>query len=157
MNEVASMMDVEEYLESLYESLQEKIRGTALLLQLSRNPDNLEELSRNGMKMMYMCSFSLCALNHIEAVLLTLECCMLLMRGVASLQMYTEMQFYWPCCYLRVWGFFQIQYVHIHISVFITEGKGNGEEGDGRGGEEGKRKGRVVSFFSCVCLLAIVY
>ena len=42
------MMDVEDYLESLYESLPEKIRGTALLLQLSRNPDNLQELGSNG-------------------------------------------------------------------------------------------------------------
>ena len=42
------MMDTEEYLESLYESLPEKIRGTALILQLSRNPDNLQELCMSG-------------------------------------------------------------------------------------------------------------
>jgi len=34
--------------ELLYEDLPEKIRGTALILQLSRNPDNLEELATNG-------------------------------------------------------------------------------------------------------------
>lgn len=42
------MMDIEEYLEALYESLPEKIRGTAMILQLSRNPDNLQELAMNG-------------------------------------------------------------------------------------------------------------
>jgi hypothetical protein len=31
----------------LYEKAEEKVRGTALILQLSRNPDNLEELSQN--------------------------------------------------------------------------------------------------------------
>ena len=35
-------------MELLYEDLPEKIRGTALILQLSRNPDNLEELAANG-------------------------------------------------------------------------------------------------------------
>lgn len=35
-------------MELLYEDLPEKIRGTALILQLSRNPDNLEELATNG-------------------------------------------------------------------------------------------------------------
>jgi hypothetical protein len=39
---------VEEYMELLYEDVPEKIRGSALLLQLSRNPDNLEELFSNG-------------------------------------------------------------------------------------------------------------
>ena len=38
-------------MELLYEDLPEKIRGTALILQLSRNPDNLEELATNGMIM----------------------------------------------------------------------------------------------------------
>ena len=42
------MMDVDEYLESLYETLPEKVRGTGLLLQLARNPDNLLELASNG-------------------------------------------------------------------------------------------------------------
>ena len=42
------MADIEEYLELLYESLSEKTRGTALILQLARNPDNLLELSGNG-------------------------------------------------------------------------------------------------------------
>ena len=48
MKEEALMANIEEYLELLYESLSEKTRGTALVLQLSRNPDNLQGLSENG-------------------------------------------------------------------------------------------------------------
>lgn len=40
---------MEEYVELLYEGIPEKIRGSALILQLARNPDNLEELLHNGM------------------------------------------------------------------------------------------------------------
>ena len=50
-DEVANINDVDEYLELLYEDVAEKIRGSALLLQLSRNPDNLEELFQNGLYM----------------------------------------------------------------------------------------------------------
>ena len=38
----------------LYEELPEKVKGCALLLQLARNPDNLEELFQNGKN---KCSF----------------------------------------------------------------------------------------------------
>lgn len=38
---------VEEYLELLYEDLPEKLRGSALILQLARNPDNLQEIFEN--------------------------------------------------------------------------------------------------------------
>ena len=48
IDEVANINDVDEYLELLYEDIPEKVRGTALLLQLARNPDNLEELFSNG-------------------------------------------------------------------------------------------------------------
>ena len=41
--------DVDDYLDLLYEDLPEKQRGTALLLQLARNPDNLDEIFQNGM------------------------------------------------------------------------------------------------------------
>ena len=41
-------MDIEVYLELLYEELPDKIRGTAMILQLARNPDNLLELSTSG-------------------------------------------------------------------------------------------------------------
>lgn len=39
---------MDEYVELLYEGIQEKIRGSALILQLARNPDNLDELQHNG-------------------------------------------------------------------------------------------------------------
>ena len=45
---MANINDVDEYLEMLYEDLPEKQRGTALLLQLARNPDNLDEIFQNG-------------------------------------------------------------------------------------------------------------
>ena len=48
LDEQANINDIEEYVELLYEELPDKIRGTALILQLSRNPDNLEELAVNG-------------------------------------------------------------------------------------------------------------
>ncbi|KAL4218964.1 Kinesin-associated protein 3 [Mactra antiquata] len=47
IDEVANINDLDDYLELLYEDVAEKIRGSALLLQLSRNPDNLEELFQN--------------------------------------------------------------------------------------------------------------
>ncbi|PVD22006.1 hypothetical protein C0Q70_17809 [Pomacea canaliculata] len=47
VDEVANINDVDEYLEMLYEDLPDKIKGSALLLQLARNPDNLEELFQN--------------------------------------------------------------------------------------------------------------
>lgn len=47
-DEVANINDLDEYLELLYEDVPEKIRGSAMILQLSRNPDNLEELFQNG-------------------------------------------------------------------------------------------------------------
>ncbi|KAK7945363.1 hypothetical protein WMY93_001091 [Mugilogobius chulae] len=47
LNEEANITKVEEYVELLYEGIPEKIRGAALILQLARNPDNLEELLHN--------------------------------------------------------------------------------------------------------------
>ncbi|ELU10175.1 hypothetical protein CAPTEDRAFT_219515 [Capitella teleta] len=47
IDEVANINEVDVYLELLYEDIPEKIRGTALVLQLARNPDNLEELFQN--------------------------------------------------------------------------------------------------------------
>ncbi|XP_032235565.2 kinesin-associated protein 3 [Nematostella vectensis] len=47
IDEVANINDIDDYIELLYEDIPEKIRGTALILQLSRNPDNLEELAQN--------------------------------------------------------------------------------------------------------------
>ena len=42
------MTDLETYLELLYEDIPAKIRGTGLILQLARVPDNLVELITNG-------------------------------------------------------------------------------------------------------------
>ncbi|XP_069571991.1 kinesin-associated protein 3-like isoform X1 [Brachyistius frenatus] len=47
LNEEANITRVDEYVELLYEGLPEKIRGSSLILQLARNPDNLEELLHN--------------------------------------------------------------------------------------------------------------
>ncbi len=49
INETANINELDEYSEMLYEDdLTIKIRGSALLLQLARNPDNLDELFQNG-------------------------------------------------------------------------------------------------------------
>ncbi|OXB84249.1 UNVERIFIED_CONTAM: hypothetical protein H355_007132 [Colinus virginianus] len=47
IDEVASINDMDEYIELLYEDIPDKVRGSALILQLARNPDNLEELLIN--------------------------------------------------------------------------------------------------------------
>ena len=54
MDEVANINDVDEYLEMLYEDLPEKVKGCALILQLARNPDNLEELFQNGLPLFFL-------------------------------------------------------------------------------------------------------
>uniref|UniRef100_A0A4W6D4T1 Kinesin-associated protein 3a n=1 Tax=Lates calcarifer TaxID=8187 RepID=A0A4W6D4T1_LATCA len=47
LDEEASINSIDEYVELLYEDIQEKIRGATLIFQLARNPDNLEELLQN--------------------------------------------------------------------------------------------------------------
>ncbi|XP_029930333.1 kinesin-associated protein 3-like isoform X1 [Myripristis murdjan] len=47
LNAEASITGIDDYVELLYEGIPEKIRGSALILQLARNPDNLEELLHN--------------------------------------------------------------------------------------------------------------
>ena len=48
INETANINDLDDYAEMLYEDdIKTKIRGSALILQLARNPDNLEELFQN--------------------------------------------------------------------------------------------------------------
>ncbi|XP_059048860.1 kinesin-associated protein 3 isoform X1 [Achroia grisella] len=44
---VAVLNCVDDYVELLYDDIPEKIKGSALILQLARNPDNLIELARN--------------------------------------------------------------------------------------------------------------
>ncbi|XP_039632290.1 kinesin-associated protein 3-like [Polypterus senegalus] len=46
-DEVATINDMDDYIDLLYEDKAEKVRGSALILQLARNPDNLEELLQN--------------------------------------------------------------------------------------------------------------
>ncbi|MGH0175895.1 UNVERIFIED_CONTAM: hypothetical protein FKN15_071744 [Acipenser sinensis] len=48
IDEVANINDMDDYIELLYEEIPDKVRGSALILQLARNPDNLEELLQNG-------------------------------------------------------------------------------------------------------------
>lgn len=45
---VAVINHIDDYVELLYDDIPEKIKGSALILQLARNPDNLIELARNG-------------------------------------------------------------------------------------------------------------
>ncbi|XP_069823490.1 kinesin-associated protein 3 isoform X2 [Dendropsophus ebraccatus] len=47
IDEIANINDMDEYIELLYEDIPDKVRGSALILQLARNPDNLEELLLN--------------------------------------------------------------------------------------------------------------
>ncbi|TPP58871.1 Kinesin-associated protein 3 [Fasciola gigantica] len=47
IDEVAHLTDLDDYLELLYEDTGDKLRASALVLQLARNPDNLEELFQN--------------------------------------------------------------------------------------------------------------
>ena len=48
INETASLNDIEDYADMLYENVQDKIKGSALILQLARNPDNLSEIIQKG-------------------------------------------------------------------------------------------------------------
>lgn len=46
--EVASFSMIEQYLELLYEDLPDKTRGSVLILELAKDPNNLEELVNSG-------------------------------------------------------------------------------------------------------------
>ncbi|XP_073988416.1 kinesin associated protein 3 [Rhodnius prolixus] len=46
-NEKATFANLEQYVELLYEDLNDKVKGASLIMQLSRDNDNLEELARN--------------------------------------------------------------------------------------------------------------
>ena len=48
INETASLNDIDDYAEMLYEDVPDKIKGSALILQLVRNPDNLSEIIQKG-------------------------------------------------------------------------------------------------------------
>lgn len=46
-SENASILMIDEYIELLYEDVAEKIKGSALILQLARESENLDFLSKN--------------------------------------------------------------------------------------------------------------
>jgi len=45
-----SINNLDLYVENLYEETYEKVIGSAMILRLAQNPNNLEELANNGMK-----------------------------------------------------------------------------------------------------------
>lgn len=46
--EKANISSIDQYVELLYEELHDRIKGSSMILQLARNPDNLEALEQNG-------------------------------------------------------------------------------------------------------------
>ncbi|CAF0831546.1 unnamed protein product [Didymodactylos carnosus] len=44
LTETANITDIDDYAELLYDNVPDKIKGSALILQLARNPDNLSEI-----------------------------------------------------------------------------------------------------------------
>lgn len=47
-NEKPSINNMEKYVEYLYEDTYEKVLGSAMILKLAKNSNNLEELATNG-------------------------------------------------------------------------------------------------------------
>uniref|UniRef100_T1IWM8 Kinesin-associated protein 3 n=1 Tax=Strigamia maritima TaxID=126957 RepID=T1IWM8_STRMM len=47
IDQVANLTEIDSYIELLYDETPDKIRSSALILQLARNPDNLEDLVQN--------------------------------------------------------------------------------------------------------------
>lgn len=58
-----SFNNIDEYVELLYEELTERVRGSAMILQIARNADNLEELEKNGKNIGFL--YYLGTSNHI--------------------------------------------------------------------------------------------
>lgn len=58
-----SFNNIDEYVELLYEELTERVRGSAMILQIARNADNLEELEKNGKNISFI--YHLRNPNHI--------------------------------------------------------------------------------------------
>lgn len=74
IDEVANINDLDEYLELLYEDIPEKVRGSALVLQLARNPDNLEDLFHNGEEEMSPQPHLQAQPSHSNQTLVSLSC-----------------------------------------------------------------------------------
>lgn len=64
--ERAIISNVDNYIELLYEEIPGKIKGSSLILQLARVPDNLHELTKNGIRY-YIIVINL----HSSALLIT--------------------------------------------------------------------------------------
>lgn len=47
INERATIANIESYVELLYEDMAEKVKGSGLILELAKDPNNLEDLSKN--------------------------------------------------------------------------------------------------------------
>lgn len=47
-SERAVISSIDSYMELLYDEIPDKIKGSSLILQLARVPDNLQELTKNG-------------------------------------------------------------------------------------------------------------
>lgn len=47
-NEGANINCLNEYIELLYEGVADKVKASSLILQLARDPENLDSLSKNG-------------------------------------------------------------------------------------------------------------
>ena len=61
-SEDASMVELDVYLEGLYDDLSAKTKSTGLILQLARLPENLIELASNGEHNIY------CTADETECV-----------------------------------------------------------------------------------------
>ena len=50
------MAELDDYLELLYDDLPSKIKGTGMILQLARTPDNLLSLAQTGETVLNRCT-----------------------------------------------------------------------------------------------------
>jgi len=69
INEIASLNDIDDYAEMLYENIPDKIKGSALILQLARNPDNLSEIIQKGNKIINIDIYISFICEYLESVL----------------------------------------------------------------------------------------
>lgn len=64
--ERAVISNVDSYIELLYEEIPGKIKGSSLILQLARIPDNLLELTKNGIILYILLYTFLCIYNFMN-------------------------------------------------------------------------------------------
>ena len=56
-SEQATMAELDDYLELLYDDLPAKIKGTGMILQLARTPEHLHDLARSGETLDIVCMY----------------------------------------------------------------------------------------------------